>query len=203
MKEVKLELKLENLYGGDGFERPITRKVDVYGEKEKVEITRDKLGAGIEREQEKKKTREVEESVHTFKTDDDDTKYYKIGGKHGKLWGAMKEAGYLLYEMEEADSKAMTDRTMKAVQIQPKWAPLNIKNGAEVEVEEEAQQLNTRGNSQINLLFDVIPECRAEVVLKYPEQFDERIKRYLEIVETLGFGNRRKGSLTVESIEDM
>lgn len=203
MKEVKLTLKLKNLYGGDGFERPITRKVDVYGEKEKVEITRDKLGAGIEREQEKIKTREIEETVNTFKTDEEGTKYYKIGGKHGKFWGAMKEAGYLLYEMGEADSKVMTDRTMKAVEIAPKWASLEMNDGAEIELEEEAQQLNTPGNSQINLLFDVIPQCEAQVTLRYPEAFDERIKRYLEIVQTLGFGNRRKGSLTIENMEEL
>lgn len=200
MKEVKLKLKLENLYGGDGFERPTTRKVDVYGEEEKVEITRNKLGAGIERTQQKRKTREIEETVRTFKTDDDDTKYYKLGGKHGKFWGALKEAGYLLYEMGEADSKVMTDRTLKAVNIQPKWVPLEIEDGTEMEIEEEAQQMSGPGNTQINLLFDVIPKCKAEVTMRYPEMFDERIERYLEIVQTLGFGNRRKGTLTVEEI---
>jgi len=167
LKEVKVEMELENIYGGDGFERPDTQEVDVYGEKETTEVVRTDLGVPQEKTKKKSKTKEKEISVKTFKRDDDGTPLYPMGGQYGKLWGAMKEAGEMMYEANEVDmSLSGIERVMKSIQVLPRWVRLEMDDSTEMKTDSMLQEMSGRSTAR-TFYFDYIPECTAEVRLKY------------------------------------
>lgn len=201
MIERNLELHLTDIYGGDGFERPETVK-EVTLEESKTTITvRKDVGVPVEKEHERKQVKEKEVSVKTFRHDDDGTPMYRLGGTHGKLWGCLHEAGVLLYQMGEQANKVTTDRIMKAVQIQPQWVRLEMPDGVEMSQDTLPQELNGRSSSMIEIHYDVVPEATANVTLTYPEPFAEKVDRYIEMSETLNFGNKRRGTLEIVNDE--
>jgi len=197
MKEKKVRLKLENIYGGDGFERPEILKVDVYGEKEKIEVVRKDIGIPVESTKKTTKTREKEITIHTFKRDEDSTPLYRLGGTHGKLWGAMREAGYNMAETGKIKSKALVDRILRSVQIMPQWVKLEMQDGVEMQRDELPQILAGIGKPMITQYYDVIPECEAEVTLRFPEEFEEIVMDLLDRAQSINFGNKRRGVLTL------
>lgn len=203
MKKVEVTLKIENVYGGDGFERPDTvKQVKLERTDKKITVRKD-VGIPVEKEKEEKRVEEKEIGVKTFRRDDDGTPLYRLGGTHGKLWGAMKEAGYSMYQAGEQENKITTDRVLKALRINPQWVPLKIEDGVEIEVDELPQMLSGRQNAMIKHYYDVIPECEAEVTLRYPEEFEDLLMKYLDRVQTMNFGNKRRGTITIlEVVEE-
>jgi len=194
-----LTLNLTDIYGGDGFERPHTVQ-EVALEESKTTITvRKDLGVPVEKEHERKQINEKEVAVRTFKRDDDGTPMYRLGGAHGKLWGAMKEAAESMYDTGEIELSltAIEERFMPAVQIQPQWVPLEMPEGAEIELDVLPQILNTRGSSMVEHYFDVIPEATAEVDVRYPEPYEPVVENCLQRMESLSFGNKRRGTLEI------
>jgi len=203
VKEVKVTLQLENIYGGDGFERPDTVEEVKLERTDKTVTVRKDVGVPVEKEKEEKRVEEKEISVKTFKRDEDGTPLYRLGGTHGKLWGALREAGYNMYQTGQQESKVLTDRALKTLRIDPQWVPLEMDDDIEMEVDELPQMLSGRRNAMIQQYFDVIPECKAEVTLKFPEEFENLIMEYLDRVQTMNFGNKRRGTITILDKEEL
>lgn len=203
MKEVKLELELENIYGGDGFERVETMKEVKLERTDKTVTVRKDVGVPVEKEKEEKKIEEKEVDVRTFKRDDDGTPLYRLGGTHGKFWGLLKEAGYSLYQMGEQENKVTTDRVMKTVQISPQWVKLEMEDGVEMEMDELPQMLSGRQNAMIQQYFDVIPKCKTEIRMTYPKNYEDLLERYLELAQTMNFGNKRRGTINIINKEEI
>lgn len=205
MIERTLDLHLTDIYGGDGFERPETVE-EVTLEESKTTITvRKDVGVPVEKERERKQVKEKEISVFTFKRDEDGTPMYRLGGTHGKLWGAMKEAGVLMYQMGEQQNKVTTERIMKAVQIQPQWVRLEMPEDVEMTQDTLPQELEGRSNAMVEHHYDVVPEATATVTITHPEAFNEKVEEYLEYAQTINFGNKRRGALEIvdESVEEI
>lgn len=197
MKEINVRMKLESVYGGDGFERPHeVEEVKLDRSKEKVTVRKD-IGVPVKKEKEEKQVETKEVKVNTFKRDEDGTPLYRLGGVHGKLWGAMKEAGYSMYQTGEQENKITTDRVLKSVQIMPQWVPLEMDDGTETEMDVLPQELSGRQNAMIETYWDVISECEAEVTLRFPEEFKDLVMKYLDRVQTMNFGNKRRGTVTI------
>ena len=198
MKERKLELKLENVYGGDGFERPHeVEEIKLKRSKSTITIRQD-VGVPIERMKEEEKIEKKQVVVHTFRRDQDGIPMLRLGGAHGKLWGAMQEAGFLLYEIGQVPSKASIRRTMQSVQISPQWVRLegfDVENGIEMDI--LPQILAGPGNAMISQYFDMIPECECEVTLRYPEELEKVILKLLDRVQTMNTLNKRRGTITI------
>jgi hypothetical protein len=189
-------LKLENVYGGDGFVYLDTvDEVKLARSKTRVTIRKD-IGVPITSEQEEKKTEKREIEVHTFKHDKKGNPLLRLGGSHGKLWGAIKEAGYMMYSTGEMPSKAEVNRIMQTVRITPEWVILNT-DGTKMTREILAQVLNTFGNSQVQMYYDVIPNCKTEISLKYPDVFKDKIEKMLEYFQTMNCLNKRRASITI------
>jgi len=203
LKEVKVTLQLENIYGGDGFERPDTVKEVKLERTDKTVTVRKDVGVPVEKEKEEKRVEEKEISVKTFKRDEDGTPLYRLGGTHGKLWGAMREAGYNMYQAGQQENKVTTDRVLKALRIDPQWVPLKMDDDVEMEMDELPQMLSGKRDAMIQQYFDVIPECKAEVVLKFPEEFEDLIMEYLDRTQTMNFGNKRRGTITILEKEEL
>jgi len=203
VKEVRVELELQNIYGGDGFERPETIKEVKLEKTDKTITVRKDVGVPVEKEREEKRVEEKEISVKTFKRNQDETPLYRLGGTHGKLWGAMKEAGYNMYQAGQQENKVTTDRVLKALRIDPQWVPLEMDDNVEMEMDELPQVLKGKRNAMIQQYFDVIPKCKAEVTLKFPEEFEDLIMEYLDRVQTMNFGNKRRGTVNVVNKEEV
>jgi len=119
----------------------------------------------------------------------------RLGGSHGKLWGSMKSAGEILYEINEFKSKAMVGRIMRAVMIDPEW--VTLKNGGEIKTEILPQLMNTPGQSQIQQYFDVIPECECTVNISYPDALNTNVTKLLDYVQSMNCLNKRRGRITI------
>lgn len=196
--ELKLELKLHDIYGGDGIVRPYqVEEVKLSRSKTKT-TTRSDIGrpvkSGISEEQ-----KELKDTVcHTFKHDGDETPRQKLGGYHGKIWGALKECAQTLKDSKGLfKSYAEIDRIMKTVRILPIYVKLeNINN---MTVEPLPITLANYRSSQITQYFDVIGECRVNVTLVYPDIYAAKIAEMLKILPDIPFGNKRRGTVEILS----
>ncbi|RKZ28642.1 hypothetical protein DRQ26_00715 [bacterium] len=194
---IDLKLQLENVFGGDGFLRPHEiEELKLARSKQRI-VIREDIGIPVTSSSKERKVEKREVEVNTFRRDDQGNYYLKLGGSHGKLWGAMKEAGYLLYQAGRLKSKSMTDRVLKAVQVLPDWVMLE--NVESVKVETIPQVLNTMGNSMVQLYFDVITKCEAKITLVFPDQFKDLIFEYLRYIQTMNCLNKRRGRITILS----
>lgn len=206
-RKYRLRLRLEDLYGGDGFERPKTvQEVKLDRSKKKVTVRKD-LGVPVEKEFDETQIETKEVSVRTFKRDPNGVPMYRLGGVHGKLWGLLKEVGYDWYQRGKQQNKVTTDRVMKSVKVEPAWVNLqnpNVDDWDEyMRVDVLPQMLEGRNNSMIEMYFDVVEEAYADVEMTMPEEYEDKVLGYLEDAQTFSFGNKRRGSVTIESIEDV
>lgn len=193
MKKVELHLKLENIYGGDGFERLEEREFVTLKRERKTVVVRHDLGVPIERLRDEIKKEKKWITINTFKREDGKP-LLRLGGAGGKLWGVLREALHLLVDMGVLKSRALADRVMKAVRIEPTWVELQ-EDG--MFVDEVPQVLNTPGSPMILMYFDVIPKSEVCVEMTYPEAFDKVIKKALELIPTINALNKRKGRVNV------
>lgn len=193
--EIELSLKLQNVYGGDGFTRPHEIEETKLARTKKKVVTRKDIGIPVESSRTELKTEKRKVLVNTFKHDEKGNYYLRLGASHGKLWGAMKEAGFSMAELGKVQSQSAVRRMMRMVSISPQWVLLEDVNG--VELDKLSQVLNAPGNPMVQNYFDVIPECRAKVTMKFPDELKEQIMQFLKYVETMNCLNKRRGSITV------
>lgn len=202
-RKYRIELAFENLYGGDGFERPHTvEEVKLERSKKTVKVRKD-LGVPVEKEVDETQIEEKEVSVRTFRRTDDGKPMYRLGGVHGKIWGLLKEVGYDWYQRGKQENKITTDRVMKSVKIEPAWVELDVPSDVEMQLDVLPQMLEGRSSSMIEMYFDVLPEARATVDLTCPGEYSEQVLGYLQDAQTFSFGNKRRGTVTVEEITDV
>jgi len=85
------------------------------------------------------------------------------------------------------------------------WIVL-VSNGMDwfgIEMDELPQMLSGRQNSMIQMYFDVIPECKTEIKMTYPENYEDLIELYLELAQTMNFGNKRRGTVNIVNKEEL
>lgn len=189
-------MKLENVFGGDGFTYiDQIEEIKLNRSKKRVTIRQD-IGIPIETIKEERKSELIDIEVNTFKRDDKGNPMLRLGGSHGKLWGALRNAGYMMYQVGEMKSKAETDRILQMIKFEPEWATLNA-NGLEMKREMLPQVLNTIGSSQVIMQYDTIPLCTTEITIKYPSLFKEKIDKMLEYLQTMNCLNKRRSTITI------
>ena len=193
--EQKIRMKLYEVYGGDGFTRPHEVTQTKLSRAKKRTVTRRDVGVPIEAQTDEEKSEVKKSECNTFKRDAEGKYYLRLGGVHGKLWGTMKEAGYMLYQTGALESKAITDRVMRSVWIIPEWVCLEKTNG--VEMVALPQILGGMNKSFIQIYFDKIPECEAEITLRYPKEFESHIKKLLAATQEINCLNKRRGRITI------
>ncbi|MFH1486815.1 MAG: hypothetical protein ABIH46_12160 [Chloroflexota bacterium] len=186
--KLDLELTLTDVFGGDGF----TRFIDVEEPKlirtRTTKRTRSDIGVGVESGMDEVVTEKVKKDVHTFRSENG-TPVLRLGGVHGKLWGALKEARGILYAM--GDSTYRSRAVLQAIQVLPLWIPLETDK--EMEVQSLPQVLNTMGRtSMIIQRYDVIPECTVRVTLVFPDALRRVVDGLLEQLPNMGILNKRR-----------
>lgn len=194
--KLNLELKLENVYGGDGFTRIEKVPETKLKRLKKKTITRRDIGVPVESDVEELRTELVERDIQTFKRDKEGNYYLRLGGSHGKLWGAMKSAAEILKDSTgEFQSYAEIGRAMRAINIMPVWTKLE--NAKVPVVESLPQVLAGSRSSMIVQRFDVIPECTAKVEIVFPDSMEKKVKSMLEQLKTMGCLNKRRATMGI------
>jgi phosphatidylinositol kinase/protein kinase (PI-3 family) len=193
--ELNLELALENVYGGDGFKRPLEIKETKLSRSKTRVVVRKDIGVPIESEKHETKRELKEATANTFKQDEEGKFYLKLGGMHGKLWGTLKEIGYILCETGELKNKSSIDRIMKSVLISPEWVRLENVDG--IRLEEIPQVLYGVRNPMVIMYYDVIPKCTAKVSIKFPDEFKNIILKMLRRLETVSCLNKRRATIKI------
>ena len=192
--KLSLELRLLNVFGGDGFTRIEKIPETKLKRSKRRTITRKDIGVPVESDVEELRTELVERDVQTFKCDGEKNYYLRLGGPHGKLWGALKAAAEILKDSTgEFQSYAEVNRAMRAVNIMPVW--VKLENVKPTVVENLPQLLAGSRSSMIVQRFDVIPECEAKVEIVFPDHMEKKIQAMLKQLETMGCLNKRRSTI--------
>jgi hypothetical protein len=198
----RVSLGLNDVYGGDGYTRPITVESKKLDRKKTRKVTAHNMGglaaeSGISEE----KLEEKEDVVHTFR-EIDGHRVLRLGGSHGKLWGAFKEAAEQLQTMGDEDFATLTGsrRLLGTVQVMPVWVPLG--GVEEVRTEQLPQKTNGMHASMFFPYYDVIGKATCEVVIAFPDALGPKVKKLIGHLPSMSVFNKRRTIVTVVSIEE-
>ena len=49
----------------------------------------------------------------------------------------------------------------------------------------------------------MIPKCKTEIRMTYPKNYEDLLERYLELAQTMNFGNKRRGTINIINKEEI
>jgi len=194
-----VKLDLTDVYGGDGFTRAIKVQSKKLGRRRKEKRTRESIGVPVEDQTNEEKTEEKDDYVNTFDKSPEGKSLLRIGGVHGKLWGAMKEAGKRLASFGDLDFKSMAqvDRMLSAMNVYPALVALDG-----VAEERTLPQVLRGFGGMVIMRYDVIRKCDVEVHIEFPTALEEHVRKMLDAVQRGGNFNKRRTSIHVTSITE-
>jgi len=194
--ELNLKLKLRDVYGGDGFTRPYQVEQTKLSRSRTKTLTRQDVGVPVDSQIDEQQVEVKDDVCQTFRRAEDGTPLLRLGGTHGKLWGALKECAEALKEIKGTfASFAEIGRLMKTVRVSPIYAKLDGANGMSVEA--LPQVLAGRRSSMITQHFDVIPECTTKVKIAFPDPAEKKIKAMLTQLQDISCLNKRRATIEV------
>ncbi|HTT14816.1 MAG TPA: hypothetical protein VMG81_03435 [Thermoplasmata archaeon] len=197
----KVRLGLTDVFGGDGYTRPITVESKKLDRKKTRKLTAHNVG-GLEVETSvgEEKMEQKEDVVHTFR-ELDGHRVLRLGGSHGKLWGALKDATEQLQTMGDEDFAVLSAsrRLLGTVQIAPVWVPLE---GDGVRTEQLPQKTNGMHAAMFFPYFDVLESAKCEVTVAFPDALAPKMKKLLGHLESMSVFNKRRTTVKVVSVEE-
>lgn len=195
----RVSLGLENVYGGDGEVRfePV-EKVTLNRIRTKT-MVRDSIGVAVKLGTEEELRERRIEPISTFRLDEHGTPLMRLGGAHGKLWGALKSSAKQLYELGDEDFKRAYKSLVDMVSVSPAWVPLDTDE--DFRLEGIPQVLKGRSGGMIVKHFDVIPKASAKVLLSFPDPLERKVRKLLDQLQLGSHLNKRRATITVEGIE--
>lgn len=198
--ELKLNLKIENLFGGDGILRYIEEKQVKFIRKKSKKTTKQNTGVSSENAIGEEQSEIVKREIQTFKFENGNPTY-RLGGIHGKLWGHLRASGKMLADLGELDSKAGVDRMMMSINL----TPINviITDFKPIQIAEIPQITAGMNKALIIQKFDYIPECKIEMTIKFPDMYKEQVLKILRYSEELAGMNKRRATLTILNKEEI
>ncbi len=190
---------MENVYGGDGEVRfePV-EKVTLNRIRTKT-MVRDSIGVAVKLGTEEELRERRIEPISTFRLDEHGTPLMRLGGAHGKLWGALKSSAKQLYELGDEDFKRAYKSLVDMVSVSPAWVPLDTDE--DFRLEGIPQVLKGRSGGMIVKHFDVIPKASAKVLLSFPDPLERKVRKLLDQLQLGSHLNKRRATITVEGIE--
>ena len=199
--ERKLEIEITNLYGSAEFPRQTTVLKPKMSRKKKRTTTKSDTAISISSETEEQKSEESKENVNSFNILNDKPAV-RLGGAYGKLSGLLKEAGMTLATVGEEDfTKTGTQTIVKTITILPEYSELDL-DGNEIKEIKGLVSVNAMFGgkcSQKPTIWDVIPKCRTNIKLIYPDAFDTKVVKMLRMAENLNFAERRRARIKIIS----
>ena len=197
--KLKLEIELDEVYGGDGVTR--------YEPREKVTLTRartktmirDSIGIAVPVKTEEEVKEKRLEPVATFRFDEAGNPTLRLGGAHGKLWGALKSSAKQLFDLGDPDFRKAYKAAVDMINITPVWTRLNA--DGDMRVEGIPQVLKGTNGGMIIQYFDVIPKARARVEVLFPDALETKVVKLMNQLEVGTHLNKRRSTIRVISFE--
>lgn len=195
-KETVLELR--DVYGGDGEVRKETRKETKLKRTKKKTETRADIGIQVGGgETSEENVEEIETEIQTFRRDEDGDYILRLGGSHGKIYGALKESASALRTMGEAPFRSGYMNILRSIMIQPVWCKLKMEDGGKTKVEELPQILAGFKKTMIVQKFDVIPKCQTKIIVSYPDVMDDAVNKMVKNLENIALLNKRRATCKI------
>jgi hypothetical protein len=188
-----IELVFRDVYGGDGNVRYEDQQVPKLERTKTTTKKRSDIGVAVSSSMDELTTELRKVEIQTFHYQDG-CPVLRLGGTHGKLWGALEEARKTLNML--GDSSFRSKGITQSIQIQPVWVKLEPLEDIKTEV--LPQILNAPGRPMVIQQFDVIPRCKVTFDLIYPDSLDKLVAKLLDQIQSMGMLNKRRA--TIESI---
>lgn len=190
--KIQLDLELRDVYGGDGEIR--------YEPKEEVKLkrsrtktmVRESIGLVVNQTVEEETVEEKMEPVNTFRVENGDF-VLRLGGSHGKLWGAMKAAAKQLYSLGDKDFRTYKP-IMEMISVQPVWVPLPV-NG-DLRTEGLFQLMSGRATG-VTLYYDVVPKTEVSMEVEFPNAIKGKVDKILERIQKMSCLNKRRATIKI------
>jgi len=192
--KLSLELELEDVYGGDGIQRTETMTKTTLKRAKKEKATRQSVGVEVEDGVDQEKSEEKVEPINTFRFDDKGRPIIRLGGAHGKFWGAMKACAKQLRELGNADFGRFNS-LMDMIQVSPVWTPLDVEG--KVHTEGLPQMMGGMNKSMVVLYYDVIPKARTTIELVFPDEVEKKVKTLLSQIQVGSHLNKRRSIIKI------
>jgi hypothetical protein len=197
-----VELELRDVYGGDGEVRYEPREKVTLSRTRTKTMVRESIGIAVKVGTEEEIKEKKLEPIATFRFDEErDAPTLRLGGAHGKLWGALKASAKHLYNLGDPDFKKAYKAAMDMITVSPVWVPLEVEG--DIRVEGIPQVLKGSGGGMIIQRFDVIPKARVRVTLTFPDALEPKVEKLLQQLEMGSHLNKRRASIRVlKTVED-
>lgn len=196
--KLELELELSDVYGGDGQRRiEAVEQVKLSRTKSRTR-TRSDIGVPIASQMQEENTETVQKSIDTFRKDDHDCPILRLGGIHGKFWGALKDAAEQLYAIGEPAfaSLASAKRILGTIYVSPVWVRLESATGQRVDT--LPQIMAGRQGSMVEMRYDVIGSAKARITVEFPDQVKAQVGKLLDRVQRMGTLNKRRATIRIK-----
>ena len=202
--KIGIELELIDVYGGDGEVRMVReQETKLKRTKKKTEMRAD-IGLPVsDSETEEQSIQEVEREIQTFRRDEDGCPIMRLGGAHGKIYGALKSSASALRISGVSPFKSGYLTILNSLIISPVWARLEMEKGTEVQVQRLPQVLSGVKRTMIVQKFDSIPKCRAELMLTFPDAMDDAVEKMVRGLENVSMLNKRRATAKVVRYEQV
>lgn len=191
--EIELVLELTDVYGGDGFTRPLEVEKTKLSRTKKTAQMKKSVGVLVEDEVAEEKTDVDTKECATFERIDG-APVLRLGGGHGKLWGSLKSVAQQLRAGGDKDFSTYW-ALLNSISVRPSKVPLIIPSGVAMEVRQLSQELQGPSGGMIFPQFDVIPRCTVTVVLAFPGAFKDKVERLVNHLGDAGHLNKRRATI--------
>jgi len=191
-----LEITFKDVYGGDGNIRYEDRETPKLQRTKTTSRKKSDIGISVKSSMDEVTTELKKTEVHTFRYENGNP-LLRLGGSHGKFWGALEEARRTLYML--GDSTFRSRGIVQSIKVEPVWVKLNPLE--ELKTDVVPQILNAPGRSMVFIVFDVLPRCKVNIDLIYPDSLEKLMEKLLAQIQTMGLLNKRRA--TIEDIKSL
>ena len=139
-----------------------------------------------------------DEAINTFRLDEKGHPTFRLGGAHGKFWGAMKACAKQLKELGDADFNRF-NVLMDMIQVTPVWPSLEIEGN--IHTDGLPQLMGGMNKSMIVLYYDVIPKARVNLTLIFPDEVEKKVRTLLSQIQVGTHLNKRRSIIKVLDIK--
>lgn len=195
---MELELELRDVYGGDGEKRHEIEEVTKLKRTKKRKEIRADIGLQVSgNEIEEEAVEKIERDINTFRRDTDGTPIMRLGGAHGKLYGALKDSAAALKLMGVSPFTKGYKTLLNSIAIFPVWIKLEMDSNKKTQVVDLPQILASFKKTMIIQRFDVIPRCKAKLTLSFPDVMQDDVEKMVRGLENISMLNKRRATCKI------
>lgn len=193
-----VELELQDVYGGDGEVRIESTTKTTLKRRKNVSTVRDSIGIKMDDGTDQEKSETKEEPINTFRLNEKGELVLRLGGAHGKIWGAMKACAKQLKDLGDTDFTKYTT-LMDMISVSPAWVVLQT-DGVKPHCEAIPQIMAGFGSHMIVQRFDVVSKAKITLDFIFPTEVERKVRKLLSQLEVGTHLNKRRSSIKVLNI---